>query len=332
MTKLPSERASILVLSPPSRSRLLLGVIAVLLLGLSTGVAFFTWRASLDDIPIAKQVTLLSFACMAAALIFMLLAAAYTAFRGSLLWANEQAAIVGKLEFTDMTVMLPLSGPCQVTEHQVETQDGTMARTFGVSAPSADLGRVILWSGSDSRVAERWQLARVTPSATPSGQPPAECGVSESAEGAMRLRGGWGGTGILLTLSLMLLVSPLLLALYGGLRESRPALFVTILVLSGISAGYLLLRQLTTVELWVNEAGVRCRSTWGGLTLSQAAGLSGNVWLNLSRYPWVSLDDALTGTPVFKFYASASGPTLAGIIWLTAALRRRSSPGPSGNG
>lgn len=319
-----------MVLNPPSRSRFLLGGVAALCLGLGTIVVFFVWRASLDYIETAERLTFLSFAGLGASLIFALLAAAYTVYRGSLLWCNEQGTIVGKLEFSAIATALPLSGPCQVTESQIEVQDGTVARTFLVSAPSVDLGKVILWSGSDSRVAERWRLAQVAPlPSPPSRQPPLGSGISESVSGALRLRSGWGGTGVLLTLSLMLLISPLIMALYGAMRNSNPGLLASILVLLTIGGGYLLLRQLATVELWASEAGVRRRCTWGGFTLSQTANLSGNVWLNLSRYPWVTLDDARTGTPVFKIYASASGPALAGIIWLTEVLRRRSTSRPA---
>ena len=314
-------------LSPRSRSPLLLVGVAALILGTSLGGAFFVSRALTVAIPEGARLMFLSFAAMCAALALALLAAAHAVIRGSLLWRNEQDRIIGEPEFSGAATSLPLSGPCQVIEHRLAAQDGVAVRTFLVCAPSADLGKVVLWSGSDPQFADRWRKARVTPSPlSVLEHPPVHSGISQAPRGQLRLPGGWGITGVLLTWSLLCLCSPLMMVLCRFLIGSGLKVWAEViggLVAAGVS--YVTMRQFSTVEIEASPERLRYRRSFRGLILKRAADLPCDVLLNLSHYPWVSLDHEQSGEPALKIYSSSAGPTLTGVIWLTATLRRRDS-------
>lgn len=315
-----------MVLTPPPPTRALATLCYVLATAAGAGAALLLTRAAAGEEVTDETLMLAGLAGLALAFAMLLVGAAELARRSVLLWSAEGGKLVGQVVHTGEQVQVPVLGSARVERELRALSNGVHAEQYSVWVHSPLFGPVRMPAGGGRTaddVRQRWAAATFSGGGGEvPARPPPGSGVEVGGEGICRIPAGLGGFALPFLLAGLLVLSPVLAIML--MRSPVPWLP---LVLIGAAAAAVALRVLVYAfshwELRAEAGGTQVRRCVGPLSLGAWRRLPGGLRLDLSRAPRVVWVDG-TGQPCLRAVAVLRGPTLVGVLWLTAVLRQHS--------
>ncbi|WNG34612.1 hypothetical protein F0U61_13890 [Archangium violaceum] len=320
-----------MVLTPPPPSRALAAICYVAALGAGGLGVFLVAQVLPGDGSQQKRLFFMGLAGLSLSFALLMVAVAELGRRGVLLWRNEGGKLIGQVMATGEQVFMPARGPARVDVELRALSNGVNAEQYSVWLFSPLFGPVRMGAGGGGNVEivrQRWGAATFSEAdAELPPRPPPDSGVEVEPDGRCRVPAGWGLFAMLFLMSGLLVVLPMVAV---ALMSSGPGgqLFAAgTCVVAAAVALFTLLYAFSHWELRVEADGVQIRRCVGPLSLGSWRRLPGDLRLDLSRAPRISWVDS-SGKAWFRVLALVRRPTLTGVLWLTAALRRTSGARP----